>query len=96
MKGILELARAAQMRQPKAKIYVCGIMPRRAKEKRIAELNNHLQNHTLEAGFSYIDLTNRLVKEDGSIKEELFVDGLHPNEEGYKEEALMLEKAVNE
>lgn len=94
--GIMELASAAQQYQPKAIIYVCGIMPRAKMEKRIAILNAALKNRVLEAGLKFVDLTSRMVKEDGTLRSDLFIDGLHPNEEGYKEEARMLKTAINE
>lgn len=33
--------------------------------------------------YTFLDVGNRLLLENGKIDESLFSDGLHPNEEGY-------------
>ena len=94
--GINELVRAVRHRQPKAEIYVAGILPRSGREARIARLNEVLQVRLLNEEATYIDMSSEITHPDGRIIKELFTDGLHPNKEGYQRVAKMLEKAVNE
>lgn len=94
--GINELVRAVRHRQPKAQIYVAGILPRAGREARIAVLNETLlvRMHTEEATF--IDMSSAFLQPNGCIIKELFTDGLHPNQEGYQRMAKMLERAIKE
>lgn len=94
--GINELVRAVRHRQPKAQIYVAGILPRAGREARIAVLNETLlvRMHTEEATF--IDMSSAFLQPNGRIINELFTDGLHPNKEGYQRMAKMLERAIKE
>ena len=81
-------------RQPTAEIYVAGIMPRAGKEGRISLLNQGLQVRLMSDEATFIDMTSELTQPDGRIIKELFIDGLHPNKEGYQRIAKILEKAI--
>ena len=94
--GIHELVRAVRYRQPKAEIYVAGILPRTGKEDRITTLNKTLQARLLSEEATYIEMSTELTQPNGYIINELFTDGLHPNKEGYQRVAKMLEKAIKE
>ena len=94
--GINELVRAVRHRQPKAQIYVAGILPRASKEGRVANLNKLLQVRLLADEATYIDMSSEFLQPNGRIIKELFTDGLHPNKEGYQRMATMLEKAIKE
>ena len=94
--GINELVRAIRHRQPKAQIYVAGILPRSGKESRIAALNELMQVRLPADEATYIDMSTEFLQPDGRIINELFTDGLHPNKEGYQRMAKMLEKAIKE
>ena len=94
--GINELVRAVRHRQPKAQIYVAGILPRAGKEARIATLNKTMQVRLLNEEATYIDMSTELTQPNGRIIKELFTDGLHPNKEGYQRVAKMLEKVIKE
>ena len=94
--GINELVRAVRHRQPKAQIYVAGILPRASKEGRVANLNKLLQVRLLADEATYIDMSSEFLQPNGRIIKELFTDGLHPNKEGYQRMAKMLEKAIKE
>jgi lysophospholipase L1-like esterase len=93
--GIHELVRAVSHRQPFAIIYVAGILPRHGKEERIAHLNQALQASLQNERVTYIDMSSELIQPDGKIIKELFTDGLHPNQEGYRRVAKMLEKKID-
>jgi hypothetical protein len=94
--GILTLVKAVRGRQPNAKIYVCGILPRAWAETHVRLVNELLQRRLIGVDATYIDMTPNVVQADGRIINELFIDGLHPNEEGYERMAKMMEKAVKE
>ena len=94
--GINELVRAVRDRQPKAQIYVAGILPRAGKETRVAALNATLQIRLHAEEVTYVDMSTEFLHPEGKIIKELFFDGLHPNKEGYQRMAKMLEKAIKE
>jgi lysophospholipase L1-like esterase len=94
--GILALVKAVRSHQPSARIYVCGILPRAWAESHVRLVNDLLQRRLIGADATYVDMTPEVVQEDGRVINELFIDGLHPNEEGYARMAKMLEKAVKE
>jgi lysophospholipase L1-like esterase len=94
--GINELVRAIRHRQPKAEIYVAGILPRSGQEVRVAALNELLQARLKSDEATYIDMSSEMIQPNGLIIKELFTDGLHPNKEGYQRMAKMLEKVIKE
>lgn len=94
--GINELVRAVRHRQPKAKIYVVGILPRAWQELRVSTLNKVLRTRLLTDEATFVDLSAELTLPNGNIINELFSDGLHPNKEGYQRIAKALEIVVKE
>ena len=94
--GIRELVRAVRHRQPKAQIYVAGVLPRAWHESRVAALNELLQVRLHAEEATYVDMSSEFLQPDGRIINELFTDGLHPNQEGYQRMAKMLEKIIKE
>ena len=94
--GINELVRAVRHRQPKAKIYVVGILPRAWQELRVSTLNKILRTRLLTDEATFIDLSAELTLPNGNIINELFSDGLHPNKQGYQRIAKALEKVIKE
>ena len=92
--GIHELVRAVRHRQPKAQIYIAGILPREGKESRIKTLNQRLKSQLPASETVFIDLSPEVCHADGRIMKELFSDGLHPNKEGYQRIAKSLEKYI--
>ncbi len=94
--GILTLVKAVRSHQPTARIYVCGILPRAWAEPHVAIVNELLQRRLIGADATYVDMTPEVIQENGKVIESLFIDGLHPNEEGYERFAKMLEGAVKE
>ena len=94
--GINELVRAVRHRQPKAKIYVVGILPRAWQELRVSTLNKVLRTRLLTDEATFIDLSAELTLPNGNIINELFSDGLHPNKQGYQRIAKALENVVKE
>jgi lysophospholipase L1-like esterase len=82
--GIRFLINAMKTRQPEAKITLIGIYPRKNYEDRITMLNLKLAQMAELEQINYTDPGKTLLNEDGKIDESLFLDGIHPNEKGYK------------
>lgn len=93
VEGIAFSVAALKARQPDAQIKVLGILPRRGMEERIKTLNSKIESKikTIDQ-CKYQDIGCVLLTNDGKINEKMFVDGLHPNSEGYKLIALQLKK----
>lgn len=92
--GINQLVDAIHIRQPRAKIFVGGILPRNGSERRI-ELVNAMLRQCLHTDYAtYINMTPLVVKGDGRIVKEFFSDGLHPNAAGYERFAAMIEEGM--
>ena len=85
VEGIRFLLSAIKQRQPEAKIKVIGILPRRNQEERVRNLNLRIRQMAETGWYTFKNPGTKLLQEDGKINESLFSDGLHPNEEGYKQ-----------
>ena len=96
--GIAELVHAVRLRQPKAQIHVCGILPRGDRFDRWPRANAAIQASLAAmkdtAGVDYLDLSPAVLNADGTFRPELFLDGLHPNAEGYRLLAKRIKKIV--
>lgn len=82
--GLKLLIHGVKDRQPEASILLLGIFPRRGQEPRVYQLNEGLVQLAASENVNYANPGNALADESGKIKENLFVDGLHPNAEGYR------------
>lgn len=82
--GLKLLINAIKDRQPTAKILLLGIFPRRGQESHISKLNEGLVQLSASENINYANPGNALSDQSGKIRESLFVDGLHPNAEGYR------------
>ncbi|MEG1999363.1 MAG: SGNH/GDSL hydrolase family protein, partial [Bacteroidales bacterium] len=81
--GLRFLLAAIKYRQPKATIKIMGILPRRAMEERVRNINVMIRQMAEKDGYKFADVSSLLVNNSGMINESLFNDGLHPNERGY-------------
>lgn len=81
--GIANLISAIRFRQPEAELVLMGIFPRRGREAQILELNKKLEKVAEIMEVKFADPGKEFLKK-GKIDESLFVDGLHPNEAGYR------------
>lgn len=82
--GLQFLLSAIAERQPQAEIKVIGILPRRDMEERVKRLNSQIKSMAEKKGYTFTDAGTLLLTKGGKIDETLFLDGLHPNENGYK------------
>lgn len=81
--GINQVVDAVRLRQPKARIWVCGLLPRTDRPQQVAETNAAIRAG-LNPEARYIDMSSGFIGKDGGVKADLFKDGLHPDAEGYK------------
>jgi len=89
LEGLKLLINGVKERQPKSDILLLGILPRRNKEKRILQLNIGIKALAKSLHVSYADV-GKLLFDKATINEHIFVDGLHPNAEGYRKVAQLL------
>lgn len=90
IEGICRVVKAIRERQPRTKLCVMGILPRKEMETRIAQIDAALQERLNGKDCTFINLAPQLTHKDGTIDHSLFRDGLHPNAEGYKRIAKVL------
>ncbi|MBN8859677.1 MAG: hypothetical protein J0H29_14870 [Sphingobacteriales bacterium] len=84
IEGLEQLMLAIRVRQSKAALLLCGIIPREGKEHRIQALNKGIAQLAASLRIDYADPGKFLAEEDGKIIEQFFTgDGVHPNEAGY-------------
>lgn len=83
VEGLRNLSEVIKSRQPKATIKMMGLLPRRGQEQRIKELNKKIEGMSISSNLEYSDVGSHLLTKTGEINEEMFSDGLHPNEKGY-------------
>lgn len=88
--GVRRLIEAVKERQPAARICVAGLLPRRGKEKQVVSVNRKIRRVATETACSFVDPGPALTTRDGRIDEKYFIDGLHPNEQGYEKIAPFL------
>jgi lysophospholipase L1-like esterase len=84
--GVAWVVNLIRQKQPQARIHVELIYPRRNREQKVADINKLISERVkTDDKTDIIDVSNALLLTDGSgkIDEKLFVDGLHPNEDGY-------------
>lgn len=62
---------------------------------RISALNRWMAALCRSKGWSFVDYHSAMIDSDGRLKIELSDDGLHPNPEGYKVMAPLVQKAVD-
>ena len=63
---------------------------------KILELNGWLKNYCAANGLIYLDYFSALVDDQGLLKKDLAVDGLHPTDAGYKIMAPLAETAIQQ
>ena len=81
--GLKLVIQSIKNRQPHAKILMIALYPRRDYEKRIYEINLDIAQLAGMENISFIDPGSVLLDINGNIDESLFLDGLHPNSNGY-------------
>jgi len=84
VEGLRFLLQAIRLHQPKAKITLLAIYPRRDQEERIIIINKAIHAMAKSIKVKFEDIGKGLLQKDGKINETLFNDGLHPKTAGYE------------
>lgn len=82
LEGLKLLVNGIKERQPQSDILLLGILPRRGQESRVLQLNIGIKGLSKALHVKYADVGKSLLYK-AKINEQLFVDGLHPDAEGY-------------
>lgn len=80
--GLDFLLQQIRLRKPEAEIILLGILPRKKREERVRLLNEKIKQMAEAGHYRYVDFSRYFLSGD-TINESLFIDGLHPNEDGY-------------
>jgi len=93
--GINQIVDAVRLRQPKARIWVCGLLPRTDRPQQVADINAVVKAK-LNPEARYIDMSADFIDKDGKVRAELFKDGLHPIAEGYEHFAAQIRRGMKQ
>ena len=97
--GMVGLIEYIRVKQPRARIHVVHIYPRRKAIDRVDKVNaaaDRLLKGSGLTNYDIVDVKPVLTKADGTLDESLFRDGLHPNEEGYRRIAEVYRKYIQD
>ncbi|MBD1822337.1 capsular biosynthesis protein [Cyanobacteria bacterium FACHB-DQ100] len=93
--SIVELAKYHQIRVILASLLpVSELVSATRPLDKIAALNDWIQNYCAENDCVYLDYHSQMVDDRGFLQSHLSVDGLHPNDAGYKIMAPLAEAAI--
>lgn len=70
------------------------IQTKKRPNEKITELNNWLKKYAAENKMVYLDYYSASVDKDGTLKDGISYDGLHPNAEGYKLMQVLAKDAI--
>lgn len=90
IEGLAHLIDAVREKQAAAKITLSALLPRRDMEERIRQLNNRIEKLAGLKKTAFIDPGKVFLQKNNKIDENLFSDGLHPNETGYEKLGALL------
>ena len=62
----------------------------------IRSLNAWMRQYCAQKGYVYLDYYSAMVNADQGMKQELTIDGVHPNAAGYAVMSPLAEKAIAE
>jgi Lysophospholipase L1 and related esterases len=83
-------------------VIICSLTPAARneggpeKKPRITALNRWLRQYSKDNHLVYLDYFSRMTLPDGSTREELFADGTHPNDAGYRVMASEARAAISQ
>ncbi|MBO9730186.1 MAG: SGNH/GDSL hydrolase family protein [Chitinophaga sp.] len=90
--GLKNLLQVIQEKQPAAKIILMGILPRKNMEARVAGINKLIARIPGNNKIRFANAGSLFLQADGKLRENLFSDGLHPNEQGYEKLGAFIDK----
>lgn len=99
IKSMCEIAAANNI-----KVIICSVLPATIfpwrpdvpnPADRIIELNNRLMKYASRKGHLYLDYHSEMMNSEKGLKDEYAGDAVHPNKEGYKVMAKLVEEAIS-
>lgn len=97
--GIDALCKEVHKKLPRAKILLIAIIPRADKDHlkaNLDEVNKLVRERVSKSRYiTTLDCSSCFVRSDGKLRSELFLDGLHPTDEGYQAMAKLIRPAVD-
>ena len=98
--GIRAIIECIHEKCPKSKILLLGIFPKGEKKNNKGQIQNANVNKII-SGYdkiypflTYLDISKKFLKADGSVNKDLLRDYLHPNAKGYKVWAEAMEPTI--
>lgn len=97
VENVAETVRRIRSGQNAPEVILQSVMPRKAKfATRIRELNHEYEKLAAGPGIQYLDLWPALSDNDGALRPEFTLDGLHLTGAGYRAWTRVLEPMVND
>lgn len=94
--GLEFLIQAIKRHQPKAKLMLISLLPRKKYEQRIVNLNERIRQLAEKLNVNYVPAHKSLAVDGGKPNPELFTaDGVHPNAAGYRILAPLINSYLN-
>lgn len=94
--GLKLLVEKVKIHQPATQVVLSGILPRRKLEERIFVLNQGIRKLSRKVKVRFINPGTVLLNPQGKVDEKWFVDGLHPNADGYQQIAPIISSGLND
>jgi beta-glucosidase len=97
--GILALLKEIHARLPESKILLMPIFPRgqtpdNERRLRNEEINKIIKTYVDDETVHWLDMSHIFLNEDGTLKQQLMPDGLHPGEAGFRAWAEAMEPTI--
>ncbi|MDR2982083.1 MAG: GDSL-type esterase/lipase family protein [Puniceicoccales bacterium] len=84
--GIVEICKLLRQKSPSSQVVVMGIFPRKNQAffEKIKTINSLIpQKLAGQPSTRFLDISQKMLNADGTFRDDLFLDGTHPNEQGY-------------
>jgi len=101
--GVLQVVQTVHQRMPEARILLMGLLPRGDEERtgsfrwqKGIEVNAILENNVDNKHLFYLSIEEQLIEEDGTVKDDVFRDGVHLSSSGLNVWAEILKPRLEE
>jgi lysophospholipase L1-like esterase len=101
--GILKVVQTIHKKMPESKILLTGLLPRGDNEREGSfrwqkgiDVNDILENNIDNNHLFYLNITEQLIESDGTVKDDVFEDGVHLSSGGLNVWAEALKPSLQE